>query len=157
MAESGLISNVLQLNSVSLDRSQWKLDTDEIDADGDREFSADFLADNLLSAITVREIQITDRNVSLPERVERTVESIRKRAKVFNSRPCPEKYRAPEGWLCYSYEISVSGRAPDAYTIVHVTMLADRMVTKRVRIAMPSTDQKESTLLAAFNSIELKR
>lgn len=155
-ANEPLVSKALQLTEVSLDLALWKLDHDVVDDEGDPDFSADYVPDKLLSYITVFEIKMNDSDTSLDERVAKTIESLKAKAKFFKLHDCPEAYHPPTGWVCYAYEWAITKTTPDGLTIAHVTTRDGRMITKRVRIATPSNAQKEQDALTAFNSIKLK-
>ena len=155
-AEERLVSKVLKVAQVSLDGALWKLDYDRVDKDGDITFSADYIPDKLLSYISVHEVGLESEAIRVAAFVDMTVVGLKKRAKFFESRPCPAAYRPPTGWVCYAYEWAVTQTKPDGLTIVHVTKRGDRMISKRIKFFSPSNTQKDADLLAAFNSVELK-
>ena len=150
-----LNSKQLHLAQISLDGALWSLDEDSINNDGDSYFSADYLLDDKSSYITSHELGLEDANMTVESFIESSIETLKAKAKVFESRDCPNAYHSKNGWVCYSYGMSMTNTAILGSTVVQVAKRGDRIVTKRIHIAEPLNNQKEADILAAFESVEL--
>jgi hypothetical protein len=155
-AQERLTSAVLQLTVVSLDASQWVLDEEKADPDGDRFFYADHQDGGVELSIHVSELKSGKSDRPLADTARDFMRGVQRQSKHFVERPCPAAFPPSPGWHCAAYESTILRPVPETLTVMYVTAKSGHTIYKKAKYPLQSTPKQVALLASALGSVTLR-